>query len=322
MGWSTSCTSRILASCVPTERQFLLNQNSFSEALRNWSSAAVIFGIAVHWRIYPVHCPRNRINLTFKLFVERAAKVIYVPVIALHLSWQKFIGHENMAFSLFCCLLRLMFQMKWYFQRPSCRSGGFGAVSLTTFASLGLICYSLYGMEFLECAYLHHGHLMQYHWTSIGSWHSFFFYNLFLSFVQIWKDEDFSMFLGTSEIPLEVLKLLIWAGKRRDPQHNFSATRTQKTNAEFADPFFFSPESGNFLPQLFCGSEVYFYLVGYFEHDIARFAVIPQLLLQETQRCNKKQTYATKNWKTRLFKKQSMNRRIPGSESDTFFLHL
>eukprot|EP00434_Breviolum_minutum_P044175 symbB.v1.2.039424.t1/scaffold6555.1/size17125/2 len=105
---------------------------------QNWRSAAVIFGIAVHWRIYPV---------------------IYVPVIALHLSWQKFIG--------------------------------FGAVSLTTFASLGLICYGLYGMEFLECAYLHHG-------------------------------------------------------KRRDPQHNFS---------------------------------VYFYLVGYFEHDIARFAAIPQLLL-------------------------------------------
>ena len=197
--------------------------------------------------------------LTFELFVERAAKVIYVPVIALHLSWQKFIGHENMAFCIFTVLLGRTFQMKRHFQRPSRRSGGFGAVSLTTFASLGLICYSLYGMEFLECAYLHHGHLMQYHWTSIGPWYHvfhFFSFNFFYLLSKLGKMKIFlQLFLETPKFFLEVLKLLIWAGKRRDPQHSFSATRTQRMQNSRIFIFFHRKTSDptwqlRFLPQL------------------------------------------------------------------------
>ncbi|CAJ1342950.1 unnamed protein product [Effrenium voratum] len=69
----------------------------------NWQLSAVIFGLAVHWRMYPV---------------------IYLPALAMHLPFRKLLG--------FC------------------------VVSFMTFASLALVFYLLYGMEFIECAYLHH----------------------------------------------------------------------------------------------------------------------------------------------------------------------
>ena len=92
---------------------------------------------------------------------------------------------------------------------------------------------------------------------------------------QIWKDEDLSSeipkFLGRS--PVEKLSKF---GQVRGEILNTTFLRLgRRMDAESADPLI--SESGNF--------EVYFYLVGYFEHDIARFAAIPQLLLQETQRC-------------------------------------
>eukprot|EP00913_Durusdinium_trenchii_P025382 g23828.t1 len=73
------------------------------QLLRRVSVAAVLFGLAVHWRIYPV---------------------IYVPAIAVRLSHRDFLG--------------------------------FAVLSLSTFMVLVAFFYKLYGMEFLQCAYLHH----------------------------------------------------------------------------------------------------------------------------------------------------------------------
>ncbi|CAE7458038.1 PIGM [Symbiodinium pilosum] len=101
----------VVVVLIYVARPFMLVVIYCLEVRQNWFLAAVCYGVAIHWRIYPA---------------------VYALPIAIFLVGSGQIQN----------LLRLV---------------AFGTVSAAVLFGLGLMCYQLYGYEFLECSYLHHG---------------------------------------------------------------------------------------------------------------------------------------------------------------------
>ena len=94
-----------------------------------FDQAALVYGLAVHFKVYPV--------------IYALALLVFIDAQSQRANpWH--VRRKRHSFEIDLLVDRLS---------PLLR---FGAISLTTFTSLNLLCYSLYGMQFVNESYLHH----------------------------------------------------------------------------------------------------------------------------------------------------------------------